>query len=72
MSVAPPCIPPSNASPPVSPNAASDCAQVAGGVPAMCGGVTQGRAGMDVSLFSRDVIATSFRWGLLLTNSPCC
>jgi phosphogluconate dehydratase len=34
-------------------------AQVAGGVPAMCDGVTQGRAGMDLSLFSRDVIAQS-------------
>src|SRR4051812_49365096 len=32
-------------------------AQVAGGVPAMCDGVTQGRAGMEPSLFSRDVIA---------------
>jgi phosphogluconate dehydratase len=32
-------------------------AQVAGGVPAMCDGVTQGAAGMDLSLFSRDVIA---------------
>ena len=32
-------------------------AQVAGGVPAMCDGVTQGRGGMDLSLFSRDVIA---------------
>ncbi len=32
-------------------------AQVAGGVPAMCDGVTQGRRGMDLSLFSRDVIA---------------
>ena len=32
-------------------------AQVAGGVPAMCDGVTQGRAGMDLSLFSRDTIA---------------
>ncbi|RCX11937.1 phosphogluconate dehydratase [Extensimonas vulgaris] len=32
-------------------------AQVAGGVPAMCDGVTQGTAGMDLSLFSRDVIA---------------
>ncbi|RJE88052.1 phosphogluconate dehydratase [Paracoccus onubensis] len=31
--------------------------QVAGGVPAMCDGVTQGRAGMELSLFSRDVIA---------------
>ncbi|KAF1710528.1 phosphogluconate dehydratase [Pseudoxanthomonas kalamensis DSM 18571] len=34
-------------------------AQVAGGVPAMCDGVTQGRAGMELSLFSRDVIAQS-------------
>ncbi|MEO8810975.1 MAG: dihydroxy-acid dehydratase, partial [Rhodanobacter sp.] len=32
-------------------------AQVAGGVPAMCDGVTQGRAGMQLSLFSRDLIA---------------
>lgn len=32
-------------------------AQVAGGVPAMCDGVTQGTAGMELSLFSRDVIA---------------
>jgi phosphogluconate dehydratase len=34
-------------------------AQVAGGVPAMCDGVTQGHAGMELSLFSRDVIAMS-------------
>lgn len=34
-------------------------AQFAGGVPAMCDGVTQGRAGMELSLFSRDVIAMS-------------
>lgn len=34
-------------------------AQVAGGVPAMCDGVTQGQAGMELSLFSRDVIALS-------------
>jgi len=34
-------------------------AQVAGGVPAMCDGVTQGQDGMDLSLFSRDVIAMS-------------
>jgi len=34
-------------------------AQVAGGVPAMCDGITQGEAGMDLSLFSRDVIALS-------------
>lgn len=32
-------------------------AQVAGGVPAMCDGVTQGQPGMELSLFSRDVIA---------------
>ncbi|MFD0916197.1 phosphogluconate dehydratase [Pseudahrensia aquimaris] len=32
-------------------------AQVAGGVPAMCDGVTQGQRGMELSLFSRDVIA---------------
>ena len=32
-------------------------AQVAGGVPAMCDGVTQGRPGMELSLFSRDTIA---------------
>ena len=34
-------------------------AQVAGGVPAMCDGITQGQDGMDLSLFSRDVIAMS-------------
>ncbi len=34
-------------------------AQIAGGVPAMCDGVTQGQAGMELSLFSRDVIAMS-------------
>ncbi len=34
-------------------------AQVAGGVAAMCDGVTQGRGGMELSLFSRDVIALS-------------
>ena len=32
-------------------------AQVAGGVPAMCDGITQGQPGMELSLFSRDVIA---------------
>ncbi len=36
---------------------AGGTAQVAGGVPAMCDGVTQGRPGMELSLFSRDVIA---------------
>lgn len=34
-------------------------AQVAGGTPAMCDGVTQGETGMELSLFSRDVIALS-------------
>jgi phosphogluconate dehydratase len=34
-------------------------ARVAGGVPAMCDGITQGRTGMELSLFSRDVIAMS-------------
>ena len=38
-------------------HAAGATAQVAGGVPAMCDGVTQGRPGMELSLFSRDVIA---------------
>ncbi|MBZ4038152.1 phosphogluconate dehydratase [Novilysobacter selenitireducens] len=37
--------------------AAGGSAQVAGGVPAMCDGVTQGREGMELSLFSRDTIA---------------
>jgi phosphogluconate dehydratase len=55
--------------------AAGATAQVAGGVPAMCDGVTQGQAGMELSLFSRDVIAlatavalshASFDAGLLL------
>jgi phosphogluconate dehydratase len=36
---------------------AGGVAQFAGGVPAMCDGVTQGRPGMELSLFSRDVIA---------------
>lgn len=39
--------------------AAGGSAQVAGGVPAMCDGVTQGRGGMELSLFSRDTIALS-------------
>ena len=39
--------------------AAGATAQVAGGVPAMCDGVTQGQPGMELSLFSRDVIAMS-------------
>ena len=41
-------------------------AQYAGGVPAMCDGVTQGRPGMELSLFSRDVIAMST--GIALTH----
>ncbi|MBC2667115.1 phosphogluconate dehydratase [Novosphingobium flavum] len=39
-------------------------AQVAGGVPAMCDGVTQGLPGMELSLFSRDTIALSAAVGL--------
>ncbi len=39
-------------------------AQVAGGVPAMCDGVTQGQPGMELSLFSRDVIALAAAVGL--------
>ena len=39
--------------------AAGATAQFAGGVPAMCDGVTQGRPGMELSLFSRDLIAQS-------------
>ncbi|WP_372603552.1 phosphogluconate dehydratase [Actibacterium sp.] len=41
----------------VTARAAGGTAQVAGGVPAMCDGVTQGQPGMELSLFSRDVIA---------------
>ncbi|SHG67692.1 6-phosphogluconate dehydratase [Cognatiyoonia sediminum] len=44
--------------------AAGGTAQVAGGVPAMCDGVTQGQTGMELSLFSRDVIALSAGVGL--------
>ncbi|SFS08513.1 phosphogluconate dehydratase [Yoonia litorea] len=43
---------------------AGGTAQVAGGVPAMCDGVTQGQTGMELSLFSRDVIALSAAVGL--------
>ncbi|MDY7115050.1 phosphogluconate dehydratase [Halomonas sp. SSL-5] len=39
-------------------------AQFAGGVPAMCDGVTQGQPGMELSLFSRDVIAMAAAVGL--------
>ena len=39
-------------------------AQFAGGVPAMCDGVTQGQPGMELSLFSRDVIALATAIGL--------
>lgn len=44
--------------------AAGGVAQVAGGVPAMCDGVTQGQPGMELSLFSRDVIAMAAAIGL--------
>ncbi|MCV0395282.1 MAG: phosphogluconate dehydratase [Rhizobiaceae bacterium] len=53
--------------PPLIKKAAQDAggvAQVAGGVPAMCDGVTQGRPGMELSLFSRDVIAMAAAIGL--------
>lgn len=43
---------------------AGGLAQVAGGVPAMCDGVTQGQPGMELSLFSRDVIAMAAAIGL--------
>ncbi|MBO1025688.1 phosphogluconate dehydratase [Ochrobactrum sp. SD129] len=43
---------------------AGGVAQVAGGVPAMCDGVTQGFAGMELSLFSREVIAMAAAVGL--------
>ena len=39
-------------------------AQVAGGVPAMCDGITQGYEGMELSLFSRDIIAQATAVGL--------
>ena len=39
-------------------------AQIAGGVPAMCDGVTQGQPGMELSLFSRDVVAMATAVGL--------
>ncbi|MBW3097337.1 phosphogluconate dehydratase [Pseudohoeflea coraliihabitans] len=44
--------------------AAGGVAQVAGGVPAMCDGVTQGQTGMELSLISRDVIAMAAAIGL--------
>ncbi len=53
---------PYGAYPPVLKDAvirAGGIAQVAGGVPAMCDGITQGRDGMQLSLYSRDVIAMS-------------
>lgn len=43
---------------------AGGVAQVAAGVPAMCDGVTQGQPGMELSLFSRDIIAMSTAIGL--------
>ena len=43
---------------------AGGVAQVAGGVPAMCDGVTQGQPGMELSLFSRDAIAMAAGVGL--------
>ncbi len=49
---------------------AGGVAQVAGGVPAMCDGVTQGQPGMELSLFSRDVAATGLCRGWSLQPSP--
>ncbi|NKW78185.1 phosphogluconate dehydratase [Rhodobacteraceae bacterium R_SAG7] len=46
---------------------AGGTAQVAGGVPAMCDGITQGEAGMELSLFSRDSIAMSV--GIALSHN---
>jgi phosphogluconate dehydratase len=43
---------------------AGGTAQVAGGVPAMCDGITQGQSGMELSLFSRDTIAMAAAIGL--------
>ncbi len=43
---------------------AGGVAQFAGGVPAMCDGITQGQPGMELSLFSRDVIAMATAIGL--------
>ena len=43
---------------------AGGVAQIAAGVPAMCDGVTQGQKGMELSLFSRDIIALSTAIGL--------
>jgi len=45
-------------------------AQVAGGVPAMCDGVTQGQMGMELSLFSRDVIAMVLPAGPMPSGLP--
>lgn len=53
--------------PPIIRDAAREAggvAQVAGGVPAMCDGVTQGQPGMELSLFSRDAIAMAAGIGL--------
>ncbi|NOS88810.1 MAG: phosphogluconate dehydratase [Methylococcaceae bacterium] len=44
--------------------AAGGVAQVAGGVPAMCDGITQGQPGMELSLFSRDLIAMTTAIGM--------
>jgi len=45
-------------------HAVGGTAQFAGGVPAMCDGVTQGNPGMELSLFSRDIIAMAAAIGL--------
>jgi dihydroxyacid dehydratase/phosphogluconate dehydratase len=48
--------------------------QVAGGVPAMCDGVTQGLPGMELSLFSRDTIAmgTAIALSTTCSTARCC
>ena len=45
-------------------NACGATAQVAGGVPAMCDGVTQGQPGMELSLYSREIVAMATAVGL--------
>jgi hypothetical protein len=50
--------------------AAGGVAQVAGGTPAMCDGITQGEAAMELSLFSRDVIALCYAMEILFGLTP--
>ena len=55
--------------PSTGPGSGLSIAQFAGGVPAKCDGVTQGQAGMELSLFSRDVIALAAAIALSMTCS---